>query len=59
MDAALTPGPSAAGGTGENCAPAKIVVRNLVKVFGNRPAVALQMLEQGLHKDEIDRKSVV
>jgi glycine betaine/proline transport system ATP-binding protein len=55
MDAALTPGPSAAGGTGENCAPAKIVVRNLVKVFGNRPAVALQMLEQGLHKDEIFR----
>jgi len=30
-------------------------VRNLVKVFGNRPAVALQMLEQGLHKDEIFR----
>lgn len=38
-------------------APAKIVVRNLVKVFGNRPAVALQMLSQGLHKDEIFRQT--
>jgi glycine betaine/proline transport system ATP-binding protein len=37
--------------------PAKIVVRNLVKVFGNRPAVALQMLADGLHKDEIFRRT--
>ncbi len=38
-------------------APAKIVVRNLVKVFGNRPAVALQMLSEGLHKDEIFKRT--
>src|SRR5258708_4701324 len=38
-------------------APAKIVVRNLVKVFGPRPAVALQMLADGLHKDEIFRRT--
>jgi glycine betaine/proline transport system ATP-binding protein len=41
---------------GEN-GPAKIVVRNLVKVFGSRPAVALQMLADGLHKDEIFRRT--
>ncbi|HEY4037866.1 MAG TPA: glycine betaine/L-proline ABC transporter ATP-binding protein ProV [Burkholderiaceae bacterium] len=38
-------------------APAKIVVRNLVKVFGNRPAPALQMLADGLHKDEIFQRT--
>jgi glycine betaine/proline transport system ATP-binding protein len=38
-------------------APAKIVVRNLVKVFGNRAPIALQMLAQGLHKDEIFRRT--
>jgi glycine betaine/proline transport system ATP-binding protein len=32
-------------------------VRNLVKVFGNRPAQALQMLADGLHKDEIFRRT--
>ena len=37
--------------------PAKIVVRNLVKVFGNKPDVALQMLNQGLHKDEILKRT--
>src|ERR1700740_1991015 len=37
--------------------PDKIVVRNLVKVFGARPAVALQMLADGLHKDEIFRRT--
>ena len=37
-------------------APAKIVVRNLVKVFGSRPAPALRMLAEGLHKDEIFRR---
>jgi len=37
--------------------PDKIVVRNLVKVFGARPAVALQMLAEGLHKDEIFRRT--
>jgi glycine betaine/proline transport system ATP-binding protein len=38
-------------------APAKIVVRNLVKVFGSKPDVALQMLNQGLHKDEILKRT--
>jgi glycine betaine/proline transport system ATP-binding protein len=57
MDTTLTPGPSPASGRGEHGAPAKIVVRNLVKVFGNRPAVALQMLSAGLHKDEIFQRT--
>jgi glycine betaine/proline transport system ATP-binding protein len=60
MDATLTPSPISGRrpeiGKGMN-APAKIVVRNLVKVFGNRPAVALQMLADGLHKDEIFRRT--
>ena len=34
---------------------AKIVVRNLCKVFGNKPEVALQMLKEGMHKDDIQR----
>ena len=34
-------------------AEAKVVVRNLHKVFGNKPEIALQMLKNGLHKDEI------
>jgi glycine betaine/proline transport system ATP-binding protein len=38
-------------------APAKIVVRNLVKVFGSRPEVALKMLSEGLHKDEIFKRT--
>jgi glycine betaine/proline transport system ATP-binding protein len=38
-------------------AACKIVVHNLVKVFGPRPAVALQMLADGLHKDEIFRRT--
>jgi glycine betaine/proline transport system ATP-binding protein len=37
--------------------PAKIVVRKLVKVFGNRPTLALRMLAEGLHKDEIFRRT--
>jgi len=62
MKATLTPSPSPASGRGEleataPEAPAKIVVRNLVKVFGTRPAVALQMLAEGLHKDEIFRRT--
>jgi glycine betaine/proline transport system ATP-binding protein len=32
-------------------------VRNLVKVFGSRPAPALRMLAEGLHKDEIFRRT--
>lgn len=36
---------------------AKVVVRNLHKVFGNKPEVALQMLKEGFHKDEILKKS--
>lgn len=31
----------------------KVVVRNLFKVFGNRPETALEMLRQGKDKDEI------
>jgi glycine betaine/proline transport system ATP-binding protein len=31
----------------------KLVVRNLHKIFGNRPDLALQMLKEGRHKDEI------
>ncbi len=38
-------------------AEAKVVVRNLHKVFGNKPEVALQMLKEGLHKDEILKRS--
>jgi len=38
-------------------APAKIVVHNLVKVFGNRPAAAMQMLAAGRHKDEIFQRT--
>lgn len=36
---------------------AKVVVRNLHKVFGNKPEVALQMLKDGFHKDEILKRS--
>lgn len=32
---------------------AKVVVRNLHKVFGNKPEIAMQMLKDGFHKDEI------
>ncbi len=31
----------------------KLVVRNLHKIFGNRPELALRMLEEGRHKDDI------
>ncbi|MFM9913844.1 MAG: glycine betaine/L-proline ABC transporter ATP-binding protein ProV [Methylophilaceae bacterium] len=34
-------------------AEAKVVVRDLHKVFGNKPDVAMQMLREGKHKDEI------
>jgi glycine betaine/proline transport system ATP-binding protein len=62
VKAALTPEAApasarAANGSGPADAPAQIVVRNLVKVFGTRPAVALQMLAEGLHKDEIFRRT--
>lgn len=36
---------------------AKVVVRNLHKVFGNKPEVALQMLKEGFHKDEILKRT--
>ena len=36
---------------------AKIVVRNLCKVFGHNPEIALQMLKEGTHKDEIQRQT--
>ncbi len=35
----------------------KIVVRNLHKVFGNKPDIALEMLKQGMHKDEIFKQT--
>ncbi len=36
---------------------AKVVVKNLYKVFGNNPQIALKMLQEGLHKDEILKQS--
>lgn len=36
---------------------AKVVVRNLHKVFGNKPEIALQMLKEGFHKDEILKRT--
>src|SRR3989442_15197991 len=38
-------------------AEAKVVVKNLHKIFGNKPEVAMQMLQDGLHKDEILRQT--
>ena len=32
---------------------AKVVVKNLHKVFGNKPELAMQMLNDGKHKDEV------
>ncbi len=32
---------------------AKVIVRNLHKVFGNKPDLAMQMLKSGMHKDEV------
>src|SRR5258708_13458369 len=40
-------------------APAKIVVRNLVKVFGPRPAVALQVLADGQNVASMSRRDLV
>lgn len=34
-------------------AEAKVIVKDLHKVFGNKPDVAMQMLRDGKHKDEI------
>ncbi len=34
-------------------AEAKVVVKNLHKVFGNKPDIAMKMLNDGMHKDEI------
>ena len=36
---------------------AKVVVRNLHKVFGNKPEVGLQMLKEGFNKDEILKRT--
>ena len=36
---------------------AKVVVKNLYKVFGNKPDAAMQMLYDGKHKDEVLRQS--
>jgi glycine betaine/proline transport system ATP-binding protein len=32
---------------------AKVIVKNLHKVFGNKPELAMQMLKSGMHKDEV------
>lgn len=32
---------------------AKVVVKNLYKVFGNKPEAAMKMLYDGMHKDEV------
>ena len=36
---------------------AKVVVKNLYKVFGNKPDTALQMLYDGKHKDDVLRET--
>lgn len=36
---------------------AKLVVQNLHKIFGNKPETAMQMLRNGIHKDEIFKQS--
>ena len=36
---------------------AKVVVKNLYKVFGNKPDAAMQMLYDGKHKDEVLRQT--
>ncbi len=36
---------------------AKVVVKNLNKVFGNKPDAAMQMLYDGKHKDEVLRQT--
>lgn len=35
----------------------KVLVRNLHKIFGNRPEVAMQMLQNGVQKDEIFKQT--
>lgn len=45
--------PITAPRTGEE----KVVVRNLHKIFGNKPEVAMQMLGEGYHKDEILKRT--
>ena len=36
---------------------AKVVVKNLYKVFGNKPDAVMQMLYDGKHKDEVLRQT--
>jgi glycine betaine/proline transport system ATP-binding protein len=36
---------------------AKVIVKNLYKVFGNKPDAAMQMLYDGKHKDEVLRQT--
>lgn len=42
---------------GTEATEAKVIVRNLHKVFGNKPELAMQMLKDGLHKDEILKRT--
>jgi len=46
-----------ANSVGTVTAEAKVIVRNLHKVFGNKPELAMQMLKDGLHKDEILKRT--
>ena len=41
----------------ETTSEAKVVVKNLYKVFGNKPDTALQMLYDGKHKDDVLRET--
>ncbi len=41
----------------ETASEPKVVVKNLYKVFGNKPDTALQMLYDGKHKDEVLRQT--
>ena len=43
--------------TSNAAAEAKVVVKNLYKVFGNKPYAAMQMLYDGKHKDEVLRQT--
>ena len=36
---------------------AKVIVKNLYKVFGNKPDAAMKMLYDGMHKDEVLRQT--
>jgi len=53
----LTQMSSSNAATPSQLGEAKIVVRNLCKVFGNNPDIALKLLKEGMHKDEIQKQT--